>query len=83
MDKKYNIRLIVPSLYKVYDIFIPINKTIGETILIISKGLKELTKNSFEYNTLHLYNSFDGEEYELNKFIYETNIDNGSELILC
>ena len=80
---KYNVQLAVPSIYKTFDIMIPINKTIGETIFILIKALNELTNNSFNANNLYLYNQFDGKKYDLSSFIYETDIKNGTFLILC
>lgn len=84
MNNKYNVQLIVPSLYKRYDILIPTNKTIGETIYLLKEALKILTKNSYTIETnLNLYNATDGSVYELDYFISETNIKNGSILVLC
>lgn len=84
MNNKYNIQLIVPSLYKRYDILIPTNKTIGETIYLLKEALKILTKNSYTIETnLNLYDATDGSVYELDYFISETNIKNGSILVLC
>ena len=84
MNNKYNIQLIVPSLYKRYDILIPTNKTVGETIYLLKEALKILTKNSYTIETnLNLYNATDGSVYELDYFISETNIKNGSILVLC
>ena len=84
MRNKYNVQIIVPALYKKYDIFIPTNKTVGEIIILLKKGLKELTKDSFEINgNLKLYNTYDGIEYNLDDFIFQTNIKNGSILTLC
>ena len=81
--KKYNVQLAVPSIYKTFDIMIPINKTIGETIFILIKALNELTNNSFNANNLYLYNQFNKKKYDLSSFIYETDIKNGTFLILC
>lgn len=84
MNNKYNVQLIVPSLYKRYDILIPTNKTIGETIYLLKEALKILTKNSYTIETnLNLYNAADGSVYDLDYFISETNIKNGSILVLC
>lgn len=84
MNNKYNVQIIVPALYKKYDIFIPANKTIGETIFLLEKALKILTKDSFTLKKgLSLYNANDGQVYDLNLYITETNIKNGSILVLC
>ena len=84
MKNKYNVQLSVPSIYKTFDIMIPTNKTVGETIFILIKALNELSNNSFNVpNNLYLYNQFDGKKYDLDVFIYDTDIKNGSFLILC
>lgn len=83
MKNKYNIQLIVPSLYKTFDLLIPVNKTIGETIYVLIKSLKELTNIDTLPNNLNLYNQYNGNVYQLNEFIYKTDIKNGSVLILC
>lgn len=84
MNNKYNVQLIVPMLYKRYDILIPVNKTVGETIYLLKEALKVLTKNSFDIETnLNLYDTSDGSMYDLELFISSTNIKNGSILVLC
>ena len=84
MNNKYNVQLIVPMLYKRYDILIPVNKTVGETIYLLKEALKVLTKNSFDIETnLNLYDTSDGSMYDFELFISSTNIKNGSILVLC
>ena len=42
-----------------------------------------LTNNNLlEKHNLYLYNRDTGEKYDLNSFIYETDIENGTTLIL-
>ena len=83
MNKEYNIELIVPNLYEEYNIDISKNLTIAESIIIINKILINLTNNNlWEKHNLYLYNRDTGEKYDLNSFIYETDIENGTTLIL-
>ena len=42
-DNKVHVELIVPSLEKRYNVFIPANKTIGEVIVILNKTINEWT----------------------------------------
>ena len=84
MNKKYNVQLIIPLLYKRYDILLPINITRSEAILIIKKSINKLNKDTFNHdNNLFLYNSLNGEKYNLEQYVYDTSIKNGSILILC
>ena len=45
-ENKINIELIVPSIGEKYSVFIPVNKTIGEVIVILNKLLNEINKYS-------------------------------------
>ena len=84
MKNKYNVQLVVPMLYETYDILIPINKTIGEIVYLLSKALKDLSQGSFnDDSTLNLYNANEAICYNLDDFVYNTNIVNGSTLVLC
>ena len=83
MNNKYNIKLLVPSLYKTYDLLIPVNNNIAEIIIMITKGLNII--NSGEFNNskkMYLYNSITGLPYEMEQIITDTDIKNGSKLIL-
>lgn len=84
MNNKYNVQLIVPLLFKRYDILLPTNITISEAILIIKKSINKLNKDVFNCNNnLYLYNSLNGERYKLEQYVYNTSIKTGSILILC
>lgn len=83
MNKKFNIELIVPTLYQEYNIDISKNMTVAESIIVINKILENINKyNLLEKHNLYLYNKDTGEKYDLNSFIYETDIENGTTLIL-
>ncbi len=84
MIDKLNIQIIIPYIYKKYDLLIPINQTIGQTIYTIIKGLNILNNDIFkENNSLNLYNALDGKVYKLDEIINDTDIKNGSILILA
>ena len=53
-DNKINVDLIVPSIGEKYNIFIPVNKTIGEVIVILNKTINELNPNFPIVNNLSL-----------------------------
>ena len=82
MKNKYNIELKVPELMNSYNLFIPINKSIGELIGTLKKALEEIENLNLSDN-LNLYNEQDGIKYNLEDNIFNTNIKNGSILIIC
>lgn len=77
------IKLYVPSIEEQYDIWIPLNKNIYTIITMLTKAINELTNNNYE--PLHIpfiYNKVTGEKYDVNAIINNTNIRNGTELVL-
>ena len=83
MKNKVLIELIVPDIYEVYNIYIPINRKIGNLIELLNKSIGELSDNNYiGSNRTSLYNRDTGEKYLFNSLVRETNIRNGSSLIL-
>ena len=81
-NNKVNIDLIVPSVGQKYNLFIPINKTIGEVIVILNKTINEMT-GCFPINdSLSLLNVMDCIIYDYKAEIKDTDIKNGSVLAL-
>lgn len=82
MENKVLVNLYIPFLEKKYELFLPVNKTIGEIILMLSKALPEVTNGYYEYKgEERLYNRVNGAEYNINELLKYTNIRNGTELI--
>ena len=82
MNNKIMIKLIVPELETEYDVYLPISKKIGNIIKLLIKAITEM---GFEYDIdskIALYNRKTGEKYEPNKILIDTNIRNGTELVL-
>lgn len=68
---------------KKYDVWIPINKTVYTIICSITNGINSLNKMSLENGyILNLYNKENSEVYDLKKKIIDTDIRNGTELIM-
>ena len=78
------VRLYVPLLEKQYDIWIPINKSIYHVINAFLTGIDSI--NRVEYVTdesfPRLYNKSTADCYDMNLRIVDTDIRNGTELIL-
>ena len=79
---KINVDLIVPSIGKKYNLFIPTNKTVGEIIYILNYSLNEFTGCFPQNNKLCIYDIMENIIYENNMEIINTKIKNGSILAL-
>ena len=83
MKNKILVELIVPELDEKFNLFIPINKKIGNIIVLLNKSVKELTNGAYDgTNTTALYSKATGEKYSINVLVRETDIRNGTSLIL-
>ena len=83
MKNKILIELIVPEVDEKYNIYIPINKKIGNIIILLNKSVNELTNGIYDGTDKScLYDRVTGEKYSMNSLVRETNIRNGSSLIL-
>ena len=83
MKNKINVDIIVPSINETYNLFIPINKTVGEIIKLLNQTINELTNNDFPIsNKLSLVNLNTGEIYDISKMVKENHIEDGSRLVL-
>lgn len=83
MKNKVLVKLIVPEIDQEYDVYLPINKKIGNIINLLNEALVELTNGEIAAsNKNSLFNSITNEIYNPDKQLIETNIRNGSILIL-
>lgn len=84
MDKnKILVELEIPTIEKKYDLFIPINKKIGTIKSLIESALLELVDNSYEIKEdTNLYSKDTGIVYDVNTTVRDTDLENGSRIIL-
>ena len=81
-DNKINVDLIVPGVDEKYNVFIPVNKTIGEVIIILSNMINDLT-SCFSYNnTLCLLDIYENKIYPFDVDVKSSGIKNGAVLAL-
>lgn len=78
------VKLYVPLLEKKYDIWIPVNKSIYYCINAFLSGLDAINKIQYVYdeNYPRLYNKETADVYNLDSIVIDTDIRNGTELIL-
>lgn len=83
MKNKINVDIVVPSINETYNLFIPVNKTVGEVIKLLNLTINELTEGEFPIsNNLSLINLYTGVLYNLGYSVKNNKIQNGSRLIL-
>ena len=80
---KILVKLYVPTIGEEYDIWIPLNKRIYNVIKLLIKAVNEFSGGYYKPSSMPLlYDRLTAKPYELDKSIIETNIRNGSGLIL-
>ena len=80
---KILIELEIPLIEKTYDLFIPINKKIGTIKRLLETSLKDLIDANYEIREdTNLYSKDTGEIYDVNKTVKDTDLQNGSRVIL-
>lgn len=83
MKDKVLIKLIVPEIDETYDLFLPINKKIGTIIKLINKAVFDLSVGDYKGSTNNfIYNYDTGDRYDINLLLSETDIKNGSKIVL-
>lgn len=83
MDNKYLVELYVPSISKIYNIFLPVNRRVGNVVCLINKALFELTNGEYKgTNRSCLYDRESGTRLEPNALIRDTSVKNGSGVVI-
>lgn len=82
-NNKILIRLYVPLIEKSYDLFIPINKKIGTVKTLVEEGINELNEGSYERSDeTNFYSKETGNIYDVNMTVRDSDLKNGSKIIL-
>lgn len=83
MKNKVLVKLMIPEIDENYDLYLPLNKQIGNVIELLNKSLKEITKGAFiPSEERHIYNRDTGEVYDPNVILKDTNIRNSTTIVL-
>ncbi len=81
--KKYLVDVFLPTLGQHYDAYLPANKTVYETIALLSQIAESLSEGSFKgSNNTMLLDADSGEPYLMTDTIYKAGIRGASRLIL-
>ena len=80
---KILIELEIPLIEKKFDLFIPINKHIGTIKKLIEESLVDLTENAYiPKEDTNFYSKETGDIYSVNDIVKDTDLKNGSKIIL-
>lgn len=83
MKNKILVEIIIPELDETYNLLLPINKKVGNILELLNKSIIDLTNGSYVPNSKAVfYNRETGNSYESNVLIKDTDIRNGTMLIL-
>ena len=83
IENKVLVSVSIPILESQFDIYFPVNRKIHNVIGMIKKSLYELSQGSFDVNANYvLYNKENGNPYDMNILVRDSDIRNGSKVIL-
>lgn len=83
MENKVLIKLIMFDIDECFDIFIPVNEIIWKIKKLIIKSISDITNISLDINNEYiLINKDNSKIYDNNEIVINTDIRNGTELIL-
>lgn len=83
ITNKVLVTVNVPLLEKKFDIFIPVNRKVHSVLGMIKQILCELSNGSFSVDGVYtLYNANNGNAYDMNMMVRDTDIRNDSQVIL-
>lgn len=84
MDNKVLVKVVVLELDSSYDIFIPVNEQIWKIGRLVAKSIYDLSGLLYnpEIDKYVFVNKNTGLIYENNTIVYDSNIRNGTELLM-
>ena len=82
MDFRVYVIVEMPVLDKKYELLVPIDRRIHDLITVLKKAIPELTTDYYEKREPVLLSKTSGEIYDMNVVIKNTNIKNGTRLLL-
>lgn len=83
MNNKVLIKIIVPEIDSNFDLFIPVNEVIWKIEKLLLKSISDLSSIPLDINGKYiLMNKDNSKIYQTNEIVINTDIRNGTELIL-
>lgn len=83
MEFKVLVNIYVPEIEQNYEFYIPVNRTIDIVIQIINHAINEIVFGEFPIkDNLQLCNRRTGQIYDNGFYVRNTDIKNGTQLVL-
>lgn len=83
IKNKVFVKIIVPEIDSEYDVYLPVNKKMGNIINLLNKAICEMTNGELPISSDNIiYNRSTSERYSPDILLLNTNIRNGSVLVL-
>ena len=83
MNNKVLVSIEVPEIGSSYDLFLPVNEQIWKITKLVSKVISDMVGADLSTKDTYIFiNKDNGSIYSNNNIIAETDIRNGTELIL-
>ena len=83
MNNKFLVRVYVPTIEMSYEVFLPPTKRIDNVIDLLVKAVHDFSKGYYTPSARpSLFNKNTSQRYGMNQDIIDTDIRNGTELIL-
>ncbi len=80
---KILVEVCVPTIERKYDVLLPVNRKIHQIIYLLVKAINELYGGCYMPTTMPiLYDKLTAKVYDVNASLIDTDIRNGTELIL-
>lgn len=80
---KYLVDVYLPALGEHYDVYLPVNKSVGEATSLLVRIVESLSNGNFKGTSeTVLLSAVDGEIFNRNLNVYDAGIRNSSKLIL-
>ena len=79
---KYLVNIYIPLLEEKFDVMIAGSKRVKDVIYYVSSIVSNLTDNEFKVKNYSLINRLTGKVYDSSLLIADTDILNGTELII-
>lgn len=80
---KILVKLYVPMIEQQYDIWLPLNRRIHNVICLLVKAVYESSGGVYQPKTMPLlFDKLSAKQYDVNLTIKESDIRNGTQLVL-
>ena len=83
MDYKVLVKVYVPEIEQDFEMYVPINKTVSQVLILLNKLINNITNEVYPIKQyIRLYNRRTFQVYNMETAIRDTDIRNGSEIVI-